>query len=1095
LAKVRTRWRDAVRAEAAHAALLHPTPSTLGGALRPGAADTFRVRVGTGPVRTRGRVVMADVAEDADPLSVHAALRLVEADAQLDPMPVTIELADAGSIAFDDDEGNADAHSPARACLRAVVAQAAAGWDPSALRIEVRAGPDAAATWDWVKWLPHAHVERAGRSLVVVDGGPRPAERDANRTVLTIGGEADRVFEVRAGRLAERGVDVASADRLSLAEAAVLARRLARRHGARPSGRATTGEFCDLLGIADLEAHLAAPSWIGRDSAGFLRVPVGLGEDGTIELDLKEGALGGSGPHGLLVGATGSGKSELLRALVAALALRHPPSAVNFLLIDFKGGAAFAELGALPHTAGLITNLGEDEHLVGRMQAALHGELARRQRLLRDADNAASVYEYDQVRDRLGLPALPSLLVVIDEFSEFLAAHPDFAETLVAIGRLGRSLGLHLLLASQRVDEGRLRGLESHLSYRIGLRTFSAVESRAVLGVPDAFGLPVEPGVGLLRDVTGALLRFRGAHVSAALPWPQVTVRNEVQHFRPPEPVRTESRAGGPSVLATLVAGLAGATPTARQIWIPPLGPSPTLGEILGPVPELPARRASPPLAAAIGVLDRPFEQRHEQHVVDLRAAHIAVAGRPQSGKSSLLVTLVAALSHGHRADEAQFYCIDMGAGGLAALGDLPQVGAVVRGAEAERVARVFAMLVDLIDERTALGAQLRLDSVAGFRQFAAGEETPDNDRADVFLVIDGVAAFRESYPDLEAALLRIAAQGLAVGVHLVLSCQRWAELRPALRDLVAERIELRLGDPVESLAERRMAAAVPENRPGRGVVNGAQFLSALPYLDDGSSGSVTGVAALVRAVVGQHRGAPAPRLQLLPEHIGWSELPVPDRPGSLAIGVGGPRVTPVWLDVARQPHFVVIGERESGKSTAIRSVLRAIATAWPPQQARIVLAHARGAPDADLDLPQLAARVRSGPELRQACNEIAVAMARRQSDDRSSTHPRLFLVIDDYELLTSTSPHPLAELATLLPRGSDLGLHLILSRSCGGMQLSHADPALRTLRDLGATCLLLSGRSADGPVWAGVRMRPSSPGRGLLVDGRGDTELVQVAC
>ncbi|MGW2546572.1 type VII secretion protein EccCa, partial [Kitasatospora sp. NPDC001574] len=278
----------------------------------------------------------------------------------------------------------------------------------------------------------------------------------------------------------------------------------------------TDFDLTALLGIRDLHQHDVRRAWADRGRTSRLRVPLGLGADGSpVDLDLKESAQGGMGPHGMLIGATGSGKSELLRTLVLALALTHSSETLNFVLVDFKGGATFLGLDRLPHTSAVITNLADEAALVDRMRDALHGEMNRRQELLRASGNYSSLLDYEAARAAgTQLDPLPTLFVVVDEFSELLSAHRDFMDLFIMIGRLGRSLGVHLLLASQRLDEGRMHALESHLSYRIALRTFSAMESRGVLGVPDAYQLPSQPGNGILRSDIATLTRFKASYVS-----------------------------------------------------------------------------------------------------------------------------------------------------------------------------------------------------------------------------------------------------------------------------------------------------------------------------------------------------------------------------------------------------------------------------------------------------------------------------------------------------------------------------------------------------------------------------------------------------
>jgi S-DNA-T family DNA segregation ATPase FtsK/SpoIIIE len=228
---------------------------------------------------------------------------------------------------------------------------------------------------------------------------------------------------------------------------------------------AQTVSLPSLLGVGDLETFTPEDQWVAPDDEAVLQVPIGFDSEGQpLTLDLKESAQGGMGPHGLVVGATGSGKSELLRTLVSGLTTTHSPDLLSLVLVDFKGGATFAGVTELPHVAGLITNLVDDLALVDRVRDALQGEQQRRQRMLRDAGNLDSVREY-QLRRAAGqtgpdgrpLEPLPYLLIIVDEFGELLTGRPDFIDLFVQIGRVGRSLGMHLLLASQRLEEGRLR--------------------------------------------------------------------------------------------------------------------------------------------------------------------------------------------------------------------------------------------------------------------------------------------------------------------------------------------------------------------------------------------------------------------------------------------------------------------------------------------------------------------------------------------------------------------------------------------------------------------------------------------------------------
>jgi len=721
----------------------HPPPSALASLIAAGRAaprarghpDFLRVRCGVGDIALRPPLASGEPSADADPWCVRRLGRFVAGHASLARQPVLVDLASTPRLEL------------GRAAARALVCSTAAHHSASDVAIVLRAVAGHEELWDWLKWLPHAQASAHGgaphqRIVMIADGVEVPSA--PGTSVLAVVDAANRAV----------GLPACELDRCDLATAEAVARQVAARGFSRPS-------------VIDL----ARP----RRGSEELRVTLGSDDSGgAVELDLKEAALGGSGPHGLLVGATGSGKSELLRTIVLGLAASHLPEQLNLLLVDFKGGATFAPLAALPHVAGVVTNLADDLVLVDRLGAAIGGELRRRQETLREA-GVSSASEH---------PELPALLVVVDEFSELLSVRPDFADLFASIGRLGRSLGIHLLLASQRLEEGRLRGLESHLSYRIGLRTFSAQESRTALGVPDAHLLPREPGCGYLLTGPDSLIRFDAAYVSGPAPPPQSL---EVEAFTLAAALAA-APIGGPSVLDVAVAQLAALESAARPLWLPPLGGSPRLDDLspsdgLGHLP--------------IGVVDRPEHQRRDELVLDLTGAggHLAIVGGLRSGKSSTVRTLLAALAR-QRAPTT-VYALDFGSA-------LKGVDATAAGrGQPDEVRRIVTEVAALVSAREA------------------GAPVAD----DVLLIVDGWSALRTELDPLEPMVQQIAQRGLAVGIHVVATATRWSDIRPSMRDLFGSRIELRLGDPLDSEVDRRTAAQVPANRPGRGLTSDGHHL------------------------------------------------------------------------------------------------------------------------------------------------------------------------------------------------------------------------------------------------------------------------------
>ncbi|HTI22833.1 MAG TPA: type VII secretion protein EccCa [Kutzneria sp.] len=1158
--------------------------------------DFGRVRIGLGAQRAALEFVPPRTRpiEDLEPLTAIALRRFIRAYRTVSELPIAVGLRSFTSVEFAGEAG------PVLALVRAMLCQLAVMHSPDDLRISILTDEPGRAEWDWCKWLPHiSHAtarDEAGPVRVVSGDhdtlmdllGASVTDRpDFDRTVPPGPNEpfhvvvAHRVHIPEHSRLLDTGLrnvvlldvtggmhggpDVlrltvageqvefpagdstgkADADQMSVSGAENVARLLA---PMRTSGTVdlidepleSNFDLTTLLGIRDARGFDVQQQWRPRrNQRARLVVPVGVTENGeVVELDIKESAQGGMGPHGVLIGATGSGKSEFLRTLVIGLAATHSSEVLNMVLVDFKGGATFMGMDKMPHTSAVITNLQDELPLVDRMQDSLQGEMNRRQEFLRQ-HGYSSLYDYEKARaGGAQLAPFPVLFVVVDEFSELLSSKPEFMDLFVQIGRLGRSLGVHLLLASQRLDEGRIHRVEGHLSYRIALRTFSAMESRSVIGVASAYELPSAPGHGFLKIDTTNLVRFKAAYVSGpcpdapdSSPAAQSKVVGEVAPFglmpgrirrpeddapaRTTEEVQLESAGDGEdSLMDVLIDRLVDQGPPARQVWLPPLAASPSLDELLpGIVPD-PVRGmtaldhpATRSLRVPLGIVDRPYEQIRELLVADLSGAngHVGLVGAPQSGKSTLLRTLVLSLALTHTAEEVQFYCLDLAGGGLVSTAGLPHVGSIATRLERDRVLRTIEELAQLLERREQIFTELGIDSMIAYRQGRTTGKISDPN-GDVFLIIDGWGTVRSDFQDLEPRITELAARGLAFGLHVVVATNRWSEIRPAMRDVLGTKLELRLGDPMESELGARVAARVPE-QAGRGLTSAKfHFLAGLPRIDSSSATDdlTTATKAAVEEIATFWAGQAAPEVRLLPNKLPVADLPAPQPEAArFAIGLDEQRLQPVWHDFDMTPHLSVFGDTETGKTNMLRLIARNVITRYSPTEARILLADTRRQLHEEVPEPYRIGYAVDPDALSDLIGNAGVSMTRRMpgpeiTPDRLPkrdwwTGPQLFVLIDDYDLFVSGGgmASPMQPLIPLLAHGASIGLHVVIARSTSGAMRAMMDPLLRRMWELGNPGVLLSYPKEEGKFLGEAKPRQLPPGRAQLVTRR-DVRLLQ---
>ncbi|GHD10187.1 type VII secretion protein EccC [Zhihengliuella salsuginis] len=926
-------------------------------------------------------------------------------------------------------------------------------------------------------------------------------------------------------------------DDLPVATASALSRELAPlrlsadslEHGGGAEGAES---FIGMLGLTPaLSREDVERTWRPRSDADFLRVPLGPDDRGRpATLDLKESAQFGMGPHGLCVGATGSGKSEMLRSMVFGLLATHSPDVLAMVLIDFKGGATFAPFEGAPQVTGIITNLSDDLSLVERVYASLNGEILRRQEVLKAAGNIANITDYQVHRnERLArgehMDPLPHLVIIIDEFGELLTARPDFIDLFLSIGRIGRSIGVHLLLSSQRVEGGKLKGLETYLSYRIGLRTLSESESKTVLDTGDAFHLPPVPGYGYLKVDTTVYTRFKSGYVSGPV---------EAEQTRDDEPAAPVSadvvplrffatddaapadgadggapkksaakRTTGPTVMSTLMDTLRTFPRSVQEIWLPPLPAAVTLDASVGQVrPSEHGLRLEQGgrLRVPIGLLDDPAKQWQGLWEIDFASGggNLMIVGGPQSGRSTLLRTIVASLALTHRPSEVGVYGVDLLGSSLLPLNGLPHVGGIAIRTNREVVRRTIEELLGMLMHREQLFEHRQIDSLATMRRMHAAGNLPELPSADVFLLIDGYAQINDDFDEISDAVTTLIMRGSGYGIHIVATLNRSGEIRMAQQGFFGNKLELALSDPGDSMIDRKVATGVNADVPGRGLSD-AKLIGhvALPRIDGEADPETLsdGLRALVEEVAAS-TSETAMKVRVLPAEVSSNEAPDLATPGHLAVGLREVDLGAHVLDMTtKDRHLLIMGDEGCGKSNMLRRVIRTFVDQHTPEE----LLFAVYDPRKDLDdvvpddyLGGYAGSAAVGEQLSAALvKELELRLNGGSEDEKPGT-ARLVVLADDYDVLTAGNNSPLSRLANYLPMAAELNLNVVLTRKVRGASRGMYESFFSTLRDSGTAALIMSGDRSEGALVNNVRARALPPGRGQLVQTGKPLQTVQ---
>lgn len=583
-------------------------------------------------------------------------------------------------------------------------------------------------------------------------------------------------------------------------------------------------DFTTLFGITRPDQVDFGKLWQTTRDRRPAGLPIGVTETGSpVELNIAavERSWAGWYGQGLVVGDEDPGRAELLRAIVLGMTLRHSPEEVGFVLVDVYGRGTFDGFERLPHLSALVSGISHDRYLLDRLFAALSGECDRRLSMLRAMGNFRDMGDWDRARAAGDdLDPVPALVVVIDDLAGIGPEQRQTLEFCANFARLGKVIRTHMLLG--------LAGHESAIphgptAYRIVLDSGSGGRQRSA-PIENTSVQPTHPRRGYLHAGPESI-RFEAVRLSGMIPM---------------------TTSSGAIVLRTLpdvlVSQMYWHGPPVHEVWLPPLDSAPTLDQF---IPNPIAKSTSHPtdrLSIAIGIIDRPFDQRRDLLRLDLADAqsNVAIVGAPESGKSTTLRTLIMALSLKNTPNQVQFYCLDFGGGSLASLSGLPHVGSVVTNGSAgiqEEAQRVVAELTALVEARARYFREVGIRSIDQLRAFDqdrhSGAATPCQDPlVDAFLVVDGLDVIDQDFPMLRLPITELAAQGPSHGVHVVVTAADWFRIPPHLQPELGRHIELRLGDPSRSKSAAELAARVP-GRPGRGITpEGYHLLTALPRLD-----------------------------------------------------------------------------------------------------------------------------------------------------------------------------------------------------------------------------------------------------------------------
>nr|WP_174257654.1 FtsK/SpoIIIE domain-containing protein [Phytoactinopolyspora alkaliphila] len=1119
--------------------------------------DWLRVRVGTADIPSE--VKLTDPARDDH----ERDLRWTAPD-----VPVGVDLAASGVT------GVAGADGIRTLVAEWMVAQAGALHSPADLAIVVLSDPDGDEAWNWVRWLPHARraddadviagvgvdeettnrrvaelmalmeARKAVRDdkgggmlasrdvgfsplLVVLDGARRIRLIPGLVTLLREGPSLGILFlcidteeqqlpeECRAVVFVGPGnttkvrvtqsttIEGVRADIVPPGWCERLGRALAPIKDVSTEDLSSTlpasSRLLDVLGMDPATPEAIERWWsqVGRTT----KAVIGEGADGPFAIDVRA-----DGPHGLVAGTTGSGKSELLQTVIASLSVANRPDEFTFVLVDYKGGAAFKDCNNLPHTVGMVTDL--DGHLTTRALASLAAELHRREHQLADA-GAKDIEDYLAGREPDD-PPMPRLMIVIDEFAALVAELPDFVKGLVDIARRGRSLGVHLILATQRPAGVVSSEIKSNTNLRIALRVTDRSDSQDVIESAESAEIPKSlPGRAYARLGHSSLVQFQSSRVGGRPVAPDAEVAIGLRELSWGSIGRAPERAGQaqaeedvsiPTDLESLVKAINEASDRTGikappPPWLPPLDEIMTLDQLFDE--QGASVGTANRLRLPFGMVDIPSEQRRAVAYYDVSGGgHLSVIGAPRSGRSTVLRAFAGVIGREISPQDVHLYGVDCGNNALLPIVGMPHTGAVVTRDQPDRLSRLSARLRAEIGRRQQLLAEQGFADLSELRANVA----PEKRLPYIVILFDRWEGFKQAYESYDNGRLvdlwmQIMQEGTGVGVKVIMTGDR-TSLVGRLSTLMDDKLMLRMTDIADFTSIGMPGKEVPEHMPpGRAFrADGLRETQiALLTDDDAGTAQVAALQEIGRQAAARFADLPRRmrpfRVDPLPSKISLADatklLEKPLAGTEIPIAVGGDTLTLRTLDALDHgPGMLILGPRRSGRSSTLLTMTTSILDrGW-----RVMLVMPRRSPLRTLSEHQ---GVEVVLDLEAKKDEVlAVFEEFAPARDR----PPSAVIIDDVELL-GVDGHVVDAITKHLGKIRDSGSVIVAAGTTDDLGSSYRGP-VAALKKSRSGLLLSPGGTSDGDHF-GLKIPRSltggmPPGRGIYVAG-GQWQLVQV--